>query len=140
MIYNFENNSLKPILLGGEKDISLCNDIIKVCPKAKSIAGLMTLRQTKYFLTKCKGIVSNDSAPLHLGLAANIPVFSVFGPTVSEFGFAPIESNSYVIENENLNCRPCGIHGSYKCPTKTFDCMEQIEADQVMNNILHHLN
>ena len=82
----------------------------------------------------------NDSATLHLGLAANIPVFSVFGPTISEFGFAPIESNSYVIENDNLNCRPCGIHGSYKCPTKTFDCMEQIETEQIIHKILQHLN
>jgi lipopolysaccharide heptosyltransferase II len=129
-----------PILLGGEKDIALCNEIITICTDAISFAGNISLRQTKYLLSKCKGIVSNDSAPLHLGLAANIPVFSVFGPTIKEFGFAPIESNSYVIENENINCRPCGIHGSYNCPTKTFDCMEQINTELVMKKILQHLN
>jgi len=130
----------KPILLGGEKDKSLCNEIISECPEVISFSGKITLRQTKYFLTKCRGIVSNDSAPLHLGLAANIPVFSIFGPTIKEFGFAPIETDSYVIENENLNCRPCGIHGSYKCPTKTFDCMENIEAEKVFYKIMQHVN
>lgn len=133
-------NDYKPILLGGEKDTTLCNDIIRQCPDAISFADKMSLRQTKYLLTKCTGIVSNDSAPLHLGLAANIHVFSLFGPTISEFGFAPIESNSYVIENENLNCRPCGIHGSYQCPTKTFDCMDEIETQRVIQKILQHLN
>jgi len=134
------NKGYSPILVGGEKDVPLCNEILSECTGTKSFTGKFTLRQTKYFLSKCKGIVSNDSAPLHLGLAANIPVFSVFGPTISEFGFAPIESNSYVIDNETLNCRPCGIHGSHKCPTKTFDCMESIYPDQVIEKILKHVN
>ena len=140
LINKLEKNNFKIILIGGEKDIPLNNDIIRECPTAISLAGVITLRQTKYLLTKCRGIVSNDSAPLHLGLAANIPVISLFGPTISEFGFAPIESNSYVMDNDKLNCRPCGIHGSYKCPTKTFDCMENIKVDQVINQIHNSLN
>jgi heptosyltransferase-2 len=140
LINKLEKNEFKIVLTGGEKDITLCNEIIKECQAAISIAGDITLRQTKYFLTKCDGIISNDSAPLHLGLAADIPVFSIFGPTITEIGFAPIESNSYVIDDNKLQCRPCGIHGSYKCPTKTFDCMENIKADQVVEHILNNLN
>ena len=140
LINKLERNNYEIVLTGGEKDIPLCNEIVKECQTSKSIAGIITLRQTKYFLTKCKGIVSNDSAPLHLGLAADIPVFSIFGPTISGIGFAPIESNSYVIDDDKLQCRPCGIHGSYKCPTKTFDCMENIKTDQVVEQILKNLN
>jgi len=140
LIKKIIQNGYSPILIGGAKDVSLCNEIISEYPAAKTFSGKITLRQTKYFLTKCKGIVSNDSAPLHLGLAADIPVFTVFGSTIPEFGFAPIESNSYVIENETLNCRPCGIHGSHKCPTKTFDCMENIYPDKLIEKILNHVN
>ena len=133
-INELEGKHLTIVLIGGVKDIILCNIIKNEIPNIISFAGKMTLRQTKYFLTKCRSIISNDSAPLHLGLAANISVFSIFGPTISEFGFAPIESNSYVIENK-LNCRPCGIHGSYKCPTKTFDCMEKIDINHFVEKI-----
>jgi heptosyltransferase-2 len=140
LIKSLEKNDIRVILIGGDKDIPLCKNIVKECTKTLSMAGSFSLRQTKYFLTQCKGIVSNDSAPLHLGLAANIHVFSIFGPTISGFGFAPIETNSYVIENIELNCRPCGIHGSYKCPTKTFDCMENVDVDQVIRVIMKNLN
>lgn len=139
LINRLINAGISPILTGGAKDLDLCNALKAGDDKILSLTGELTLRQTKYLLTKCVGIVSNDSAPLHLGLAANIPVFSIFGPTIKDFGFAPVEKNSFVIENDKLNCRPCGIHGSYKCPTKTFDCMESITPDQVLSNILLNL-
>lgn len=140
VIQELEINGFQVILVGGPQDAEICENLIQNSQTRISFAGKLTLRQTKYLFTKCAGLLSNDSAPLHLGLAANIPVFGIFGPTIRQFGFAPIESNSYLIDNENLNCRPCGIHGSHKCPTKTFDCMENIESDKVSELILSILN
>jgi len=131
-----EENGFQVILIGGKQDENLCESIVNQTDSGISLAGKLTLRQTKYFLTKCKALLSNDSAPLHLGLAANILSFGIFGATIKQFGFAPIEENSYVIENENLKCRPCNIHGSYKCPTKTFSCMEDIDEKDVIKRIL----
>ncbi len=140
VIRKLESESFQVLLVGSEQDFDLCNEIKGKSEHAINFAGKFTLRQTKYLLTQCQGILSNDSAPLHLGLAANIPVFAIFGPTIKQFGFSPIEENSFLIENENLNCRPCGIHGSYKCPTKTFDCMYKINEQQVTKIILSYYN
>jgi heptosyltransferase-2 len=82
------------------------------------------------------GILTNDSAPLHLGMAANIQVFAIFGPTVPEFGFAPFGQRSKIFENKDLACRPCAIHGSKKCPIKTFDCMINLKPNEIANQVL----
>jgi heptosyltransferase II len=129
------SDNYQPVLIGGPEDIELCDNILKECQPARSLAGQMSLRQSTYFLTKCVGLLTNDSAPLHIGMAAGIPVYSIFGATVPEFGFAPIGVKSRVIEYKDLACRPCGIHGGKKCPTKTFDCMVKLTPDKVYDEI-----
>ena len=73
---------------------------------------------------------------MHLGMAAAIPVYAIFGPTVPEFGFAPYGTKGFIIQNRDIKCRPCGIHGGKKCPTKTFDCMEKIKPEEVIERII----
>jgi len=124
-----------PVLIGGPDDIDLCDGIVKKCPQAISLAGSITLRQTTYFLTKCTALVTNDSAPLHLGLAAGIPVNAIFGATIPDFGFAPFGEKDKIIEYKDLACRPCGIHGGKKCPIKTFDCMIKLTPEVVYDKI-----
>jgi heptosyltransferase-2 len=124
-----------PILIGADSDRDLCIQISKVSNKAVSTAGDFSLRQTYCLLTKCHGLITNDSAPLHLAMAAGIPVFAIFGATVPAFGFAPFGEKSNIIENKLLQCRPCGIHGGFKCPTKTFDCMISIHPD-ILENVI----
>ena len=133
--YYLVKKGLTVILIGGTGDVVLCDQIKNDTGNIISLAGKLTLRQTYYLLTRCKGLLTNDSAPLHLGMAASIPVYAIFGPTVPEFGFAPYGDNGFVIQNQYLNCRPCGIHGGNECPTKTFDCMEKIIPKIVIGQI-----
>ena len=54
----------------------------------------------------------NDSAPLHIASAMDAPVTAVFCSTVPAFGFGPLRANGRIVETtENLDCRPCGLHG-----------------------------
>jgi heptosyltransferase-2 len=126
---------LKPVLIGSSNDDPLCRTISGLAGSALNYAGKFTLRQTAYLLTKCHGLLTNDSAPLHLGMAADIPVFAIFGPTVPGFGFAPFGEHGFVIERKDVGCRPCGIHGGKKCPVKTFACMELITPGEVFKKV-----
>jgi heptosyltransferase-2 len=119
------------LLVGGSEDQNLCNRIAGQCKDVIILAGKLSLRETHYLLTQCAGILTNDSAPLHLGLAANTNVFALFGPTVPEFGFAPFGLKSEIFENSELACRPCAIHGGKKCPVKTFECMESLSPETI---------
>jgi len=125
----------KAVLVGSREDKALCEKISANSEETSSIAGATTLTQTFEFFKLCAGVVTNDSAPLHLGMAAQIPVFAIFGPTVSAFGFGPFGKKSIIFENDNLNCRPCSIHGGKKCPIKTFECMVSVKPDRVAEKI-----
>jgi heptosyltransferase-2 len=127
------------LLLGSQEDTNLCRKIESLCDNCLSLAGKISIRQTRYLLEYCDGLLTNDSAPLHIGLAANIPVFAIFGATTPQFGFAPIGDKDIVFENEILACRPCGIHGGSKCPTRTFACMETITPQEVYEGIESNL-
>jgi heptosyltransferase-2 len=114
------------VLIGGDEDSDLCMQLAENNKWVLSLAGELTLRQTYYLLTVCTALITNDSAPLHLGTAAGVTVFAIFGATVPGFGFAPVGSQDRVFEQEHLLCRPCGIHGHQKCPMHTFACMEEL--------------
>jgi len=128
-------NDWQPVLIGSLSDHPLCEAIARTAGYGLNFAGKFTLRQTGYLLTKCSGLLTNDSAPLHMGMAFDIPVFAIFGPTVPAFGFGPFGPKGFVIERKDVLCRPCTIHGGNKCPVKTFECMELISADEVFRKV-----
>jgi ADP-heptose:LPS heptosyltransferase len=117
---------------GGQSPVSA--DCCKV-PGVLSFAGELSLRQSYHILNFCNALVTNDSAPLHLGMAADVYVFAIFGATVPAFGFAPFGEKGIVIEQHGLKCRPCGIHGGNVCPVKTFDCMIRTTPEDVFNKV-----
>ena len=49
-----------------------------------------------------------------------------------QFGFAPRNSNSVVLEVQGLYCRPCTAIGLDRCPEKHFRCMMEIEPEKLL--------
>jgi heptosyltransferase-2 len=123
------------ILVGGEEDRDLCTRIATNIPEGRALtaAGSLTLLQSAELLRRCRAVVSNDSAPMHLAVAVGTPVVAIYGPTVPAFGFVPRGPRDRVVEVEGLSCRPCSIHGGPSCPIGTFDCMLQVHPDQVVS-------
>ena len=120
------------VVLGGEKDKALFEKISM--EGVEIFAGTATLLESAALLKKCEALVTNDSAPLHFAVAVDTPVVAIFGATAPKFGFYPYNSDDIVIERE-LPCRPCAIHGGMKCPIGTFECMLDIGAEEVFNNV-----
>lgn len=121
------------IVVGGQEDSELGKAMYET-GKHKNIydaTGKLSLLQSAELIGRCKILVSNDSAPQHLGVAMRTPVIALFGPTVPAFGFAPYGNENAVIETLGLECRPCSIHGGDRCPIGTFDCMKKIETEMV---------
>ena len=101
-----------------------------------SAAGDLTLLQSSSLIKRCRVVVSNDSAPMHLAVASRIPVVAIYGATIPAFGFAPYGKQDVIVETSGLSCRPCSIHGGERCPIETFDCMKRITADEAFRNVL----
>lgn len=120
--------------VGGEEDRALCEQISLSQPREGILnaAGQLSLLQSAEIIRRSDVLVSNDSAPMHLGVAVRTPVVALFGATVPEFGFAPRGDLDRIFQTTGLSCRPCSIHGGRKCPIGTFDCMLRIEPREVV--------
>ena len=125
----------KVILVGDEDDRSLADEIAgQIRPKPHNACGKTSIGELAYLLTKCRLLISNDSAPMHLAWAMDTPVVAIFGPT-SHIKYAPVGPHHRVIR-KNLTCSPCE---QSMCPKGTVDCLGLISADevyQVCNEVL----
>jgi heptosyltransferase II len=139
---NLDEAGLEVVLLGGHEDESLCAEIRTLSGSLHvyNTAGMLSLLQSAELIRRCKLLVCNDSAPMHLAAAVGTPVVAVFGATIPGFGFGPSGPLDVVVETQGLKCRPCSIHGGEKCPIKTFDCMKDISYDRVFQNAMSVLS
>lgn len=134
-----DNEGKKSVLVGGKGDIEDCR-IIEESTNSINLSGKTTIKELIYLISRAQLVVSNDSAPVHFANIVKTPVIAIFGPTSPIFGFAPIGPSDIVIENKDLKCRPCQIHGSQRCPLGTLECMNSISKDYVFNTVINKLN
>ena len=125
------------VLIGGEGDRLLCGEINRQIGGGKILnaAGDLTVLQSAEVIRRSGILVSNDSAPMHLGVAMRTPVVVIYGATVPAFGFAPLGERDVVMETHGLPCRPCSIHGGNVCPIRTFICMKNILPENVFAQV-----
>ncbi len=133
----------KPIIFGSKKDISVVDRIIndissETGRNIANLAGKTSLKQLSALISKCRIFVTNDSASMHIAVAHKVPVIALFGPTTPQLGFYPYGENNLVIEKK-MACRPCGLHGGYKCRLKTHECMKEIKVKEVFEAVQQKL-
>ncbi|MBI5574599.1 MAG: lipopolysaccharide heptosyltransferase II [Elusimicrobia bacterium] len=123
------------VIFGGPDDIETASKVEKnMKSKAINLSGKTTLKQLSALIKKCRVFITNDSGPMHIAAALDIPTVAIFGPTVRQFGFFPYSKNATVIE-KNVPCKPCSPHGPNKCPKKHFDCMNKITVNEVFDAV-----
>ena len=101
----------------------------------QTLAGETTLRESAAIIARAQVLVSNDSAPMHLGVATGVPVVALYCSTVPAFGFAPRGTVDQVLEVAGLDCRPCGIHGHRSCPLGHFRCGKDLSVERVFSTV-----
>jgi heptosyltransferase-2 len=128
-------------LIGSEQDESLCNSLSsKFTNDVVSATGKFSIIESIELLKRAMILISNDSAPTHMGMCANIPVLTLYCSTSHRFGFYPYNNKSSYLSYDNLSCKPCGIHGYDECPVKTFDCGQKLVPGKVITKIKEMLN
>ncbi|MGL4722181.1 MAG: glycosyltransferase family 9 protein [Desulfovibrionaceae bacterium] len=117
------------IILGQDKNPILPD-------KPNNYTNKTTLREAYVLLSKARVLVTADSSLLHMALAVNIPVISLFGPTTKEWGFYPPQP-TYIREHPSLSCRPCSLHGNKQCTnTVQQECLRYITPESILNDIV----
>lgn len=116
-------------LVGAPAEKELCSRIIEASERkdAINLCGQLKLMESAALGSKAQMNFMNDSGPLHLMSSVNAPTTAFFCSTIKGFGFYPLSQNSKVIEiQEELACRPCGLHGKKECPLGHFKCGNDI--------------
>lgn len=125
----------KVLFIGGPKDKPVMDVVLsKMKEKPINWVGETNLRELIAAVFRCSAFLTNDSGPMHIAVAAQVPTVAIFGPTTRELGFFPYGTGHKVIEKE-LECRPCGLHGAKACPLGHFECMKSITTSEVFDSI-----
>ena len=124
--------------LGGTMD----EEIVAACveqmreknnPLLKIFTGQFSLAELAGFLDKCVLMLTTDSGPMHVGVARNIPIVTMFGASPVP-GFYPYDAKDILIKSPE-NCHPCGKH---LCPRKgeeNLACMKNISVEVVLKYV-----
>jgi len=132
-------------ILGGVLDKALGDQIINevgsidsnASKKIINLSGVLGFLASAALQQKAVMNYVNDSAPLHFCSAVNAPVTAIYCSTIPAFGFGPLSTNSFIVETQqNLSCRPCGLHGKKHCPLGHFNCAKTIANTQLIAPLL----
>lgn len=124
----------KFVIIGGPQDKETGEKLGKI-ENVFDFSGKLSLLESAALIRKAIMLISNDSGMMHMATAVKIPVIAIFGSTVKELGFFPYRSEHIVIENTELNCRPCSHIGKDHCPKKHFKCMKEILPEMIVPQI-----
>ena len=129
---------IKIYLLGAVPDKNFSDGIRTTAnhPSVTNLCGRLSFLQSAALMKDAIMNYVNDSAPLHFASAMNAPVTAVYCSTLPAFGFGPTSDNSFIVEiEEELTCRPCGLHGRKACPLGHFHCALKIRDEQLITTL-----
>ncbi len=134
------------VLIGGKEDVEIGDRIAPSVPRggtfesksseevpplgaegAISLCGKLNLNQSASIIQNAEVVYTHDTGMMHVAAALKKKVISIWGNTVPEFGMYPYQTEYEVIENKELNCRPCSKIGYSKCPLGHFKCMNELK-------------
>ncbi|MFA7288804.1 MAG: glycosyltransferase family 9 protein [Melioribacteraceae bacterium] len=118
-----------PLILWGPGDEKEADKLKSLLTNSVKIPNC-TFMQMGAIMRKCKFILCNDSGPMHLAAALNIPLLAFFGPTNPKF-HAPYNENSLVINYPELHCIVCNL---LECPYK-HECFYELPIQRILNQI-----
>ena len=132
------------MLLGGPNDaengkLIAAQDTVKIY----NACGKFNLNESADLIRRSKFIITHDTGLMHIAAAFKKPIISIWGNTVPAFGMTPYyghyQVQSAIIENKNIQCRPCSKIGYDACPKGHFKCMQQLNIATIAATALQFL-
>jgi heptosyltransferase-2 len=135
LIENIIQSGISVVLVGtnGEIETEELAEYFRGSQNVFCAAGIFTILQSAALLEMANAVVANDTSIIHLAEAMRTPSIALFGPTVKEFGYAPMLAQSRLMETDlALRCRPCSRTGKGTCKNRDQQiCMYSISTQKV---------
>ncbi len=123
---------IKVILFGGRDERSLISGFKDCAARKPIILEELNLREFISVMSHCNLFLCNNSGPLHIATALNIPTVSTMGPTIP-FHWWP-RGDNHIVLRKDLDCSPCK-----KGICETHECMELITTDEFLAAVTRQL-
>jgi heptosyltransferase-2 len=114
------------VILGAKGEEQLGRDIAaQLSVPSAVLSGTTTIRELMAAVRRCRLLVTNDTGPMHIASAVDVPVVAIFGPTdwrtTSPYGM------EHALVRQPVDCAPCLLR---ECPID-HRCMTGVSADMV---------
>lgn len=121
----------KVVIFGGPGEIDIAAGIAgHLGGQCLNLAGRTSLRELMALIGSCDFFVSNDSGPMHIAAALDVPLVAIFGST--DHATTSPYTDKAVIVRKDVECAPCKLR---ECPTD-HRCMLEVTADDVVQAAL----
>jgi heptosyltransferase II len=127
------------VIFGGPTEVEMAEEIVIELKKMnisnyENLAGKTTITELISNISSLSLFITNDSGPMHVAAAYQIPTVSIFGPTRHHETSQWQNRKSSIVRLENLECSPCMKR---ECPLSTDNhkCMKDISAEMVITAI-----
>jgi heptosyltransferase-2 len=136
LVRQLEQRYGRVLLCGGPDDAPIAQMVHERSgQQSVNVVGRADLQTFMALIDRAQVVISNDSAPMHVAVARNVPVVAIFCATTPSLGYGPYSTRAVVVEKKDLFCRPCRRHGGPSCPRGTEDCMRQVAVSDVLAGV-----
>ncbi len=123
-----EHNA-KILILGGPNEAHLTRHIQKIMTHPSITHAPVSIRHLAVLMEHCNLVVCNDSGPMHIAAALNVPMVAIFGPT-DYVAWEPLSEKATIVRRD-MPCWPCSAH---KCKIG-WECTKKLPVDVVWNEV-----
>ena len=119
--------SAKVVIFGGPGETAIAGDIeSRLEGAAMNLAGKTSVRELMSLIRRCNFFITNDSGPMHIAAAFDVPLVAIFGST-DHTGTSPYNKKAVVVRSD-VECAPCKLR---ECPTD-HRCMTAVTEETVI--------
>jgi len=124
------------IIFGGPNETEMAKEIENILKSLHvsnitNLAGKTDIRSLCSHIAALDLFVTNDSGPMHIAAAYQVPTVAIFGPTRDK-ETSQWKNRYSEIVRLNIECAPCMKR---ECPLKHHECMSKITAKDVIKKI-----
>jgi len=124
------------VIFGGPNEVEMAAEIEENLKKLgvtnyTNLAGKTSVEELCSHVGGCSLFITNDSGPMHIAAAYQVPTVAIFGPTKHTETSQWMNEKSIIVRHE-MECSPCMKR---ECPLKHHECMTTITALEVIEAV-----